>query len=135
MLFSGTAFAITPTKTKKKTKRHLAAGQAVPAVKASYVVPPARHLSRLPKKHIVFSPWNVPTFADSTEGDSVDGEDLMVRRAAVEALGPYNGLVVVDPNTGRILTIVNQKLAFQGGFEPCSTIKIVAALAGLNEGI
>jgi cell division protein FtsI/penicillin-binding protein 2 len=66
----------------------------------------------------------------------VDGEDLVVRRAAVQALGPYNGaVVVVDPSTGRLLTTVNQKLAFQGSFEPCSTIKIVAALAGLNEGV
>ena len=60
-------------------------------------------------------PWSEPTFADSTVGDSVDGEDLTVRRAAVEALGPYNGTVVVaDPQTGRILTIVNQKTALSG---------------------
>jgi cell division protein FtsI/penicillin-binding protein 2 len=81
-------------------------------------------------------PWSEPTFADSTVGDSVDGEDLTVRRAAVEALGPYNGTVVVtDPQTGRILTIVNQKTAFSDGYQPCSTVKIYAALAGLNEGI
>ena len=140
LLLSGNAFGITPTKTKKKTRRHAAASAtqtpSVQTVKASYVVPHTSHLSRLPKKHIVFSPWNVPTFADSTEGDSVDGEDLMVRRAAVQALGPFNGsIVVVDPKSGRILTIVNQKLAYQSGFQPCSTIKIVAALAGLNEGI
>ncbi len=79
-------------------------------------------------------PWSAPTFANSTEGDNVDGEDLLVRKAAVDALGPYNGSVVVaDPQTGRILSIVNQKLAFQSGFQPCSTIKIVAALAGLSE--
>ncbi len=30
--------------------------------------------------------------------------------------------------------MVNQKLAFQSGFKPCSTIKVVAALAGLAEG-
>lgn len=142
LVFSGSVFGLTPTKSKKKSKKHatVAAAPTPPprVVKASYVARPARvsHLSRLPKKTIVFSPWNVPTFADSTEGDLVDGEDLVVRRAAVEALGPYNGTVVVaDPKTGRILTIVNQKLAFQSGFEPCSTIKIVAALAGLNEGI
>jgi cell division protein FtsI/penicillin-binding protein 2 len=77
-----------------------------------------------------------PTFADSTQGDSLDGEDLMARRAAVAALGPHNGAVIVaDPNTGRILTVVNQKLAYTGAYEPCSTIKIVAALAGLSEGI
>jgi cell division protein FtsI/penicillin-binding protein 2 len=97
---------------------------------------PVSHLSRLPKKTYISRLWTSPTFADSTEGDSVDGENLVVRRAAVEALGPYNGTVVVaDPATGRLLTIVNQKLAFQSGFQPCSTIKVVAALAGLNEGL
>ncbi len=143
VLSSGLAFGLTPAKPKnKKTKKHVVAATVTPppahAVKASFVAThqPVSHLSRLPKKRIVFSPWNVPTFADSTEGDLVDGEDLMVRRAAVEALGPYNGTIVVaEPRTGRILTIVNQKLAYQSGFEPCSTIKIVAALAGLNEGI
>jgi penicillin-binding protein 2 len=81
-------------------------------------------------------PWTQPTFADSTSGDNVDGEDLTIRRMAVEALGPYNGtVVVVDPNTGRILTIVNQKVALSSGFQPCSTIKISVALAALNEGI
>lgn len=81
-------------------------------------------------------PWKEPTFADSTMGDDIAGEDLMVRQAAVNALGPYNGSVVVaDPRTGRILTIVNQKLALGSGFQPCSTIKIVCALAGLQEGL
>ena len=81
-------------------------------------------------------PWAEPTFADSTLGDNVDGEDLDVRRAAVEALGAYNGSVVVaDPNTGRILSIVNQRLALGGGFQPCSTIKVSVALAALSEKI
>ena len=71
---------------------------------------------------------------DPTEGDNVDGDDLVIRRAAVAALGTVNGSVVaVDPNTGRILTIVNQKLAMKGGFTPCSTIKLVTSLAALNE--
>jgi beta-lactamase class D len=81
-------------------------------------------------------PWLEPSFADSTIGDQVDGEDLTVRRAAVEALGPYNGsVVVVDPQNGRILTVVNQKVAFGEGYQPCSTVKIYAALAGLREGL
>ncbi len=79
-------------------------------------------------------PWLVPTRADSTRGDTVDGEDLVVRRAAVEALGSWNGsAVVVDPNSGRILTVVNQKVAFGTGFQPCSTIKVAVSLAALCE--
>src|SRR5262245_23379620 len=48
---------------------------------------------------------------DPTLGDNVDGDDLAVRRAAVEALGTMSGTVVaVDPTSGRVLTVVNQKL-------------------------
>jgi penicillin-binding protein 2 len=71
---------------------------------------------------------------DPTAGDNVDGEDLVVRRAAVEALGTQNGsIVVADPLTGRVLTMVNQKLALASGFIPCSTIKLVTAVAALSE--
>jgi cell division protein FtsI/penicillin-binding protein 2 len=141
-LVAGSAFAIAPVKTKKHHKLHHAATPAAAVTLASFTAPAptslrrsANHLSGL-KKHSSRSPWTSPTFADSTQGDSVDGEDLVVRRAAVAALGPYNGsVVVVDPKTGRLLTIVNQKLAYQSGFQPCSTIKVVAALAGLNEGV
>ncbi len=83
---------------------------------------------------IAGGPWLSPTFADSTTGDFIDGEDLDVRRAAVEALGPYNGSVVVaDAGTGRILAMVNQKLALSTGFQPCSTIKVSVALTALHE--
>ena len=71
---------------------------------------------------------------DPTAGDDEDGDDPTVRRAAVEALGPRHGsVVVVDPDNGRVLTIVGQKLAFETGFIPCSTIKLVTALAALTE--
>ena len=96
----------------------------------------AASLHRRRGRHIFASPWTEPTYADSTVGDSVDGEDLAVRKAAVDALGPYNGTVVVaDTQTGRILTVVNQKLAFKGAFQPCSTVKVVVSLASLSEGI
>jgi len=129
-LITGSAFGATHKKTKRRHATS-AAQQPHATVAAHH---PVSHLSRLPKRRYINNPWTSPTFADSTIGDSVDGEDLEVRRAAVQALGPYNGTVVVaDPNTGRLLTVVNQKLAFQNGFEPCSTIKVVAALAGLSE--
>jgi penicillin-binding protein 2 len=98
--------------------------------RASYRVPAA------PPVVVRGGPWTEPTYADSTMGDNADGEDLEVRRSAVEALGAYNGSVVVaDPSTGRILTIVNQKLALGSGFQPCSTIKVSVALAALSEKI
>ena len=51
-------------------------------------------------------------------------------------MGPYNGsVVVVDSSNGRILTMVNQRLALGSGFQPCSTIKVSVALAGLSAGL
>ncbi len=80
--------------------------------------------------------WVVPTYANPTEGDIAEGDDPRVRRVAMEALGRWNGsVVVVDPNTGRILTVVNQKLAFDSGFQPCSTVKLAVAYAALKEGV
>ncbi|HEY2364111.1 MAG TPA: penicillin-binding transpeptidase domain-containing protein [Candidatus Angelobacter sp.] len=71
---------------------------------------------------------------DNTDGDIVEGEDPVVRQAAIEALGNMNGTVVaIDPTSGRILAMVNQKLALSEGAQPCSTIKVAVALAGLSE--
>lgn len=68
--------------------------------------------------------------------DSTIGEDLEVRNAAVAALGNYAGTVVVmDPRTGRVYTVVNQDWALRRGFKPCSTIKLVTGVAGLSEKI
>jgi cell division protein FtsI/penicillin-binding protein 2 len=43
--------------------------------------------------------------------------------------------VVIDPANGRILAMVNQKLALSPGAEPCSTIKLTVAMAALSEGL
>ena len=68
--------------------------------------------------------------------DDMRGEDPEVRRIAVTALGDHAGTVVVmDPKIGRIYTIVNQDWALRRGFKPCSTIKLVTGVAGLNEGV
>ena len=69
-------------------------------------------------------------------GDDVRGDDPAVRQAALAALGDNRGaVVVVDPLNGRLLTVVNQKLAFSSGYIPCSTIKLVVALAAVEEGL
>jgi membrane peptidoglycan carboxypeptidase len=66
--------------------------------------------------------------------DNTTGEDLEVRNAAVAALGHHAGTVVVmDPKSGRIYTVVNQDWALRRGFKPCSTIKLVTGVAGLCE--
>jgi penicillin-binding protein 2 len=97
---------------------------------AAYSATPARRSRTSAKK----TPVRKPPPVDPTLGDNVDGDDLVVRRAAVAALGDVNGsVVVVDPNTGRVLTMVNQKLALRSGFTPCSTIKLVTSVAALTE--
>lgn len=66
--------------------------------------------------------------------DDVTGEDPEVRRVAVNALGNHAGTVVVmDPMTGRVYSVVNQEWALRRGFKPCSTIKLVTGVAGLSE--
>src|SRR5215213_766533 len=66
--------------------------------------------------------------------DDLTGEDPEVRRVAVNALGNHAGTVVVmDPMTGRVYSMVNQEWALRRGFKPCSTIKLVTGLAGLSE--
>ncbi|MGD0938412.1 MAG: penicillin-binding transpeptidase domain-containing protein [Terracidiphilus sp.] len=74
--------------------------------------------------------------SDMLAGDLTAGEDPIVRQAAIDALGDMNGTaVVIDPSNGRILAMVNQKLALSPGAEPCSTIKITVAMAALSEGL
>jgi membrane peptidoglycan carboxypeptidase len=68
--------------------------------------------------------------------DDLTGEDPEVRRVAVNALGHHAGTVVVmDPMTGRVYSIVNQEWALRRGFKPCSTIKLVTGVAGLAENV
>ena len=73
---------------------------------------------------------------DPTRDDVADYDDPIVRGAAVQALGHEDGaVVVVDPNSGRILSAVNQPLVLSSSYIPCSTIKPVIAVAALHEGI
>src|SRR5215467_14567468 len=87
------------------------------------------------RRHRYVERFTGHSFADdTTDGDVVEGEDPIVRQAAIDALGNMNGTVVaIDPTDGRILAMVNQKLALSEGAQPCSTIKVAVALAGLSE--
>jgi len=109
----------------------LAAVCAVPLLAAPGAGTPLRRTHKYAPRY-----RGVPTFADSSSADDGAYDDPLVRAAAVSALGRYNGAVVaVDPNTGRILTVVNQKIAFGDGYIPCSTIKPTIALAALEENV
>ena len=109
----------------KKRMRTLAKGRA-----------PRTRAARLRRRRS-FERFYTSSFADGTaEGDVTAGEDPVVRQAAIDALGNLNGTVVaIEPTSGRILAMVNQKLALSSGAQPCSTIKLSTALAALSEGL
>lgn len=138
-LITGDLLAVTTTKHRKRPVAKAAARvsstkAAVRRTSVSGKVPVAGTVAS--RRRVWVQTWDEPTYKDSTQGDRTEGEDPIIRQAAVEALGPLNGSVVVaDPTTGRILTIVNQQLALGGGFQPCSTVKLSVALAALKEGL
>jgi penicillin-binding protein 2 len=89
------------------------------------------------KRHHYYERFYASSYADDiTDGDVTGGEDPVVRQAAIDAMGNMNGTVVaIEPTSGRILAMVNQKMALSSGAQPCSTIKLSVALAALREGI
>ncbi len=123
----------------KKAKPAVSRSKSTPAARparTTTATSQARRARPVSTRRSYRQTWWEPTYADSTVGDQLAGEDLIVRRAAIEALGPYNGgVIVTDAQTGRVLSIVNQKLALRSGFTPCSTIKLVTSIAGLVEGV
>jgi penicillin-binding protein 2 len=90
-----------------------------------------------PRRHTYHERFSMSSFAEGiTGGDITEGEDPVVRQAAIDALGNMNGTVVaIEPTSGRVLAMVNQKLALSSGAQPCSTIKLSVALAALSEGL
>ena len=133
-----TSLAATPKRKAKKgaVKASATAKSGRKKVAATAAVTRASLRSSKRRKPVWVQTWDEPTYKDSASGDRTEGEDPEVRKAAVEALGPLNGsVVVVDPTNGRVLTMVNQQLALGGGFQPCSTVKVSVALAALREGL
>jgi penicillin-binding protein 2 len=100
----------------------------------------ATHVTRVSTtvRHHYYERFTASSFVteDVTSGDITTGEDPVVRQAAIDALGNMNGTVVaIEPTSGRVLAMVNQKLALSSGAQPCSTIKLSVALAALSEGL
>ena len=125
----------TTTHRHKRSAHHYASASAV---RTRLVRGRDGKLHRVAVRHRYYEHFTGDSFAetDETQGDITAGEDPVVRAAAIAALGNMNGTAVaIDPTTGRILAMVNQKLALSSGAEPCSTIKVSVALAALEEGI
>ena len=112
--------------------RHLARGRSVAGRR-----PGLTRASATTRRHRYHERFFMSSFAEGiAAGDITDGEDAVVRQAAIDALGNMNGTVVaIEPTSGRVLAMVNQKLALSSGAQPCSTIKLSVALAALNEGL
>ena len=125
------------SKTRKVTES-ASAQKRITRSRHSHTVAVTTRRGRRVRRHRYYERFTASSFttSDQTLGDVTAGEDPEVRAAAIEALGNMNGTIVaIDPNDGRILAMVNQKLALSEGATPCSTIKLSVALAALNEGI
>src|SRR5436305_14910915 len=97
--------------TQRKISRMKHARRATASARGKRVRLGRRH-------HYYYERFNTSSFADGRifEGDNTAGEDPIVRQAALDALGNMNGTVVaIDPSNGRVLAMVNQKLALSAG--------------------
>jgi penicillin-binding protein 2 len=121
-----------------RSRTHIAAAGGATALAGKSGLHPTVRRAALTTRHHYYERFTASSFAkgDIFADDVTTGEDPVVRQAAIDALGDMNGTaVVIDPSNGRILAMVNQKLALSPGAEPCSTIKITVAMAALSEGL
>jgi penicillin-binding protein 2 len=119
---------VSETQRTRRRMHHLAKSRGATVKRTSLTTPRRRRY---------YERFHMSSFAeDLTNGDITTGEDPVVRQAAIDALGNMNGTVVaIEPTSGRVLAMVNQKLALSSGAQPCSTIKLSVALAALSEGL
>ena len=126
---SGGAAASTPRATDTLSITHSRVATSHPRSTHRRTARRAGHASRR-------NVWDPASIGDPTAFDDPTGDDPFIRQAAIGAIGNWKGsVVVVDPSSGRILSMVNQKLALSSGFTPCSTFKPVVALAALRDGL
>ena len=128
--------SVSETTHAKKHMRRLARSHAHTSTVRSKTG--VRVLRTTHRRHRYYERFLASSFVtgDIGEGDITTGEDPVVRQAAIDALGNMNGTVLaIEPTSGRILAMVNQRLALSSGAQPCSTIKLSVALAALSEGL
>lgn len=128
---------VSETQHTRRRMRHLAHGRPIPARRTTLTRTSASGARVTTSRHRYHERFFTSSFAEGiAAGDVTEGEDPIVRQAAIDALGNMNGTVVaIEPTSGRVLAMVNQKLALSSGAQPCSTIKLSVALAALNEGL
>src|SRR5258705_3855353 len=87
--------------------------------------------------HWILAAWQTPRpSAVPSSTASVDQMDARLLQTAKAALGDREGtIIVIDPQTGRVRSIVNREMAFQNAYSPGSTIKPFTALAALRQGL
>ena len=87
--------------------------------------------------------WSLPLASDesstTSNGPTINGEeelDAALRHAAKSALGGRDGtIILMDPRTGRVRAVVNERVAFEEAFPPGSAIKPFTLLAALRAGL
>lgn len=141
LMLGFSAFAATVSPRAREEKKNKSTKISENARAQRHISHLRRHRARTYRAHRrhrrYYERFRTSSFApDVIEGDVTAGEDPVVRDAAIQALGNMNGTVVaIEPTSGRILAMVNQKLALSSGAQPCSTIKLSVALAALSENV
>ena len=127
----------TPTKSNSKVSETARTRRRIHHLAKSRTAGVTRVSATTHHRRRYYERFHMSSFAeDVAAGDITAGEDPTVRQAAIDALGNMNGTVVaIEPTSGRVLAMVNQKLALSSGAQPCSTIKLSVALAALSEGL
>lgn len=117
-------------KLSKKAKRACKAK----AVRAAIVA--RRRLEEARRRAILAETLLKKTASENISKDNSVGEDLSIRKIVIDAIGDNAATaIVMETQTGKILTAVNQDWAYRKAFPPCSTIKLITTVAGLNEDI
>jgi len=123
---------------KKETRREAAERRRAEAARRAAILAEQRRREEAARqarlRQIAFENGLKTETRENIVNDNTEGEDFQVRSAAVNALGNKAGTVVVmEAQTGKVVTIVNQNWAVRNSFKPCSTIKLVTGVAGITE--